>query len=216
MLPFFDCWIWIYWSSRHFQACPSLWGWGTVQPFVYKDSCPCTSYLNCSLCIWLIKYLFFSFKGILHFAHKPINFLLQEQNPDSSKDRQYLPIFLEPKQITQFLINSNWLPHMLLNFLEVTGAQKHQIFSPYFVNAKECIWLKIITHHLSLTIKSLIDLNTCKPHLAQSLRNGEKVHVVEAKDKKERDSYTTVNIIHALGHVTAAWIHKGLLWELYS
>lgn len=62
----------------------------------------------------------------------------------------------------------------------MTGAQKHEIFSPYFVNVKQYIWLKIITYHLSLTIKSLVDLNTSKPHVLQSLKNRGRVHVVDS------------------------------------
>lgn len=38
---------------------------------------------------------------------------------------------------------------------------------------------------MSLTIKSLIDLNTCKPHALQSLQNRDKAHVTHLSVSKE-------------------------------
>lgn len=141
--------------------------------------------------IWLIKCFFL--KGILHADHKTICFLIdvrvQEQNPYSRKDRPYFPIILVPKQISQFLINSNWLPHVLLSYLP-GGDECSKALNIFFVLCKHWAnrWLKIIiTHHLSLTIKSLIDLDTCKPHALQTLQNADKGQVIDLSVSKEEE-----------------------------
>lgn len=117
----------IFWSLnlnllilQTFPACPSPWNKAEklhsyMSARIHAPVPPWTA-VTCMP----YEVLFF-LKGILQVDHKTTYFLthvcVQEQNLYSRKDKPYFPIILMPKQISQFLINSNWLPHMLLSYL---------------------------------------------------------------------------------------------------